>query len=76
MVCNEYSPSARFTHAICALPILQTTSLGIHRADYMVDLAPPSVAGEMPHLSLKQVEVNTIASSYAGLESRMKNFHE
>ena len=61
----------------------QTCNLGIHRSDYMVDCSPVSMdtdPGTDPSVSnqvcLRQIEVNTIASSFFGLTSRLKDFHE
>ena len=65
----------------------QTCSLGIHRTDYMVDRCrvstdtePCEYSGVDPsaseQLCLKQIEVNTVSVSLAGLSSRMKDFHE
>ena len=53
------------------VPSLQTCALGMHRSDYMVDLS-----GGDGNLCLRQIELNTIASSFFGLTSRLKEFHE
>jgi len=47
----------------------QKAALGIHRSDYMIDVSTASP-------SLKQIEINTIASSFGGLSSRLANVHK
>lgn len=49
---------------------VQPLSLGLFRSDYMVHTPPQSVAP-----SLKQVEFNTIASSFGGLSSLVTRLH-
>lgn len=50
---------------------VQSCTLGLCRADYMLDYSPSS--GE---LSLKQIETNTIAVSFFGLnQERVERFH-
>jgi glutathione synthetase len=51
-------------------PANRADRLGIHRSDYM--LHAPS---EGEPYQLKQVELNTIAASFAGLSSRIFNLH-
>jgi len=47
----------------------QTLSLGLYRSDYMANVSSNSNA------SLKQVEFNTISSSFGGLSSRVTSLH-
>ena len=55
--------------------VFQTCALGLHRCDYMVDYKPvPQTSSS--GLSLKQIEMNTIASSFFGLTSQLKGFHK
>ncbi|GCB65671.1 hypothetical protein scyTo_0013487 [Scyliorhinus torazame] len=49
--------------------ITQTITLGINRSDYMFD------RGQDHSTSLKQIEINTIAASYAGLAERVPDVH-
>jgi glutathione synthase len=49
---------------------VQPLSLGLFRSDYMIH-APPGSAGP----SLKQVEFNTISSSFGGLSSLVASMH-
>ncbi|OCK84802.1 glutathione synthetase large chain [Lepidopterella palustris CBS 459.81] len=51
---------------------VQDLSLGLFRSDYMVHI-DPSVSGVSP--ALKQVEFNTIASSFGGLSSQVSVLH-
>jgi hypothetical protein len=44
----------------------QEIQLGLHRSDYMLDMATGS---------LLQVEINTISSSFAGLGSLISKLH-
>ena len=58
--------------------ILQPISLGIFRSDYMLDSVNPqdpngAVQG---NLGIKQVEINTIASSFGGLSPQMRELHK
>jgi len=48
--------------------------LGIHRSDYMLH-RPPSSSSSSGGYELKQVELNTIASSFAGLAERVADLH-
>ncbi|KAB8237647.1 glutathione synthase [Aspergillus alliaceus] len=48
----------------------QTLSLGLYRSDYMVNAPPHSTTP-----SLKQVEFNTISSSFGGLSSLVTSLH-
>ena len=43
--------------------------MGIFRSDYMLD-------GASDNLGIKQVEINTIASSFGGLSSQMGGLHK
>ena len=62
----------------------QTCSLGLHRSDYMVDYSVVSMetqsstgdGGDSGRLCLRQIEINTIASSFFGLTAHMRGFHE
>ncbi|XP_032897692.1 glutathione synthetase-like isoform X1 [Amblyraja radiata] len=49
--------------------IAQPITLGVNRSDYMFDKRPKLTA------TLKQVEINTIAASYAGLAARVPEVH-
>lgn len=51
---------------------MQTLSLGLFRSDYMVHLDP--TASHAPP-TIKQVEFNTIASSFGGLSSQVSALH-
>ncbi|KAI9924459.1 hypothetical protein ASPWEDRAFT_23509 [Aspergillus wentii DTO 134E9] len=48
----------------------QTLSLGLYRSDYM-----PNISSNSKDPSLKQVEFNTIASSFGGLSSLVASLH-
>eukprot|EP00934_Nitzschia_sp_Nitz4_P000509 Nitzschia sp. Nitz4//scaffold22_size323478//117302//118849//NITZ4_000521-RA/size323478-processed-gene-0.395-mRNA-1//1//CDS//3329542977//509//frame0 len=50
-------------------PALQADRLGIHRSDYMLHAKEPGT------YLLKQVELNTIAASFAGLSSKIFDLH-
>lgn len=54
-----------------ALMGFQNLSLGLFRSDYMVHQAS---LGDPP--TIKQVEFNTIASSFGGLSSQTSNLHK
>jgi hypothetical protein len=47
--------------------VVQDIQLGLHRSDYMLDMATGS---------LLQVEVNTISSSFAGLGALTSKLHQ
>ncbi|XP_054158697.1 glutathione synthetase-like [Oppia nitens] len=49
----------------------QTTSLGLFRADYMLDERPDGGGG----YDLKQVEVNNISTSFCGLAPAVRDVH-
>ncbi|KAJ7374658.1 hypothetical protein OS493_004999 [Desmophyllum pertusum] len=49
----------------------QPISLGIFRSDYMLD----GTDEEPENLAIKQVEINTIASSFGGLSPQMRGLH-
>lgn len=51
--------------------MIQDLSLGLFRSDYMLDV--PLDSTEQP--SIKQVEFNTIAASFAGLSSKVTGLH-
>lgn len=51
--------------------LAQPISLGIFRSDYMLD----GTNGLSENLTLKQVEINTIASSFGGLSAQMPGLH-
>lgn len=51
------------------LLLFQTTTLGIQRSDYMIDIKGNTIG-------LKQVELNTIAAGNPGLNNRIKGFHQ
>lgn len=55
----------------------QPISLGIFRSDYMVDSANPRDpnATLQDDLGIKQVEINTIASSFGGLSPQVRGLH-
>jgi glutathione synthase len=52
---------------------VQDLSLGLFRSDYMVHV-DPAVPNAKP--GIKQVEFNTIASSFGGLASKVSQLHE
>ncbi|PSN70907.1 glutathione synthetase large chain [Corynespora cassiicola Philippines] len=52
---------------------VQDLSLGLFRSDYMVHTDP---ASSNPSPGLKQVEFNTIASSFGGLSSKVSTLHK
>ncbi|KAK5166236.1 Glutathione synthetase [Saxophila tyrrhenica] len=49
----------------------QTLNLGLFRSDYMVHVDPSE-----PQPSVKQVEFNTIASSFGGLSTQVSSLHK
>ncbi|KAF2463727.1 glutathione synthetase large chain [Lindgomyces ingoldianus] len=51
---------------------VQDLSLGLFRSDYMVHSEPSTAS---PSIGLKQVEFNTIASSFGGLSSQVSILH-
>lgn len=51
---------------------LQRLNLGLFRSDYMVHLDPSDTK---PEPTVKQVEFNTIASSFGGLSSKVSELH-
>jgi glutathione synthase len=53
-------------------PAKTADRLGIHRSDYMLHSTHP---GQEPY-QLKQVELNTIAASFAGLSCKIANLHQ
>ncbi|XP_068696198.1 glutathione synthetase-like [Montipora foliosa] len=57
----------------------QPISLGIFRSDYMMDCSNPQNSDLLQHLQndvgIKQVEINTIASSFGGLSPQMRKLH-
>jgi len=56
--------------------LLQPISFGILRSDYMLDSKKPQDASGLPDdLSFKQVEINTIASSFGGLSPQVRGLH-
>ncbi|TPX50159.1 glutathione synthase [Synchytrium endobioticum] len=58
-------------HSRC---ISQKITLGLHRSDYMLhNSAPP---GHPESLSIKQVELNTIAASFSSLSNHMSDLHQ
>ncbi|KAI9818441.1 MAG: hypothetical protein M1827_000500 [Pycnora praestabilis] len=52
---------------------VQDLSLGLFRSDYMVNV-DPTISAAKP--SIKQVEFNTIASSFGGLSSQVSELHK
>jgi glutathione synthase len=46
--------------------VLQPTSLGLFRSDYLLNCDSGTV---------KQVEINTIASSFGGISTHLGHFH-
>ena len=56
---------------VCMYVYIQTTALGIHRCDYMIDYN--SVTKQ---IDIKQVEMNTIASSLGPLCERLTDLHK
>ncbi|GAA5998818.1 hypothetical protein JCM5350_006636 [Sporobolomyces pararoseus] len=55
--------------------IKQPISLGIFRSDYLVHSPPPSNGKEQSEPSLKQVEFNTISSSFGALSTKVSQLH-
>lgn len=51
---------------------VQNLSLGLFRSDYMVHTEPEA---ETANTTIKQVEFNTIASSFGGLSSKVSGLH-
>jgi hypothetical protein len=58
-------------HASVSLKFKQHLSLGLFRSDYMVHQGDPDATP-----LIKQVEFNTIASSFGGLSSQTSNLHK
>jgi len=63
--------------------IFQPISLGLNRSDYMFDCGVPPedvVAGkqtlDIKSIKLRQIEFNTMASSFGGLSKHVSNFHK
>lgn len=56
-----------------ALIVEQDLALGLFRSDYMVHVDPNT---DSPTPCLRQVEFNTIASSFGGLSSRVSQLHK
>lgn len=54
--------------------ITQPISLGLFRNDFMMDTEGREIT-DLDNLQLKQIEFNTIASSFAGLMSQLRNVH-
>lgn len=52
---------------------LQNLSLGLFRSDYMINVDPKSPSGKP---EIKQVEFNTIASSFGGLSTQVSALHK
>lgn len=52
--------------------VVQDLTLGLFRSDYMVHLDPSDTSAKP---TIKQVEFNTIASSFGGLSSRVSELH-
>jgi glutathione synthase len=52
-------------------PLLQKLSLGLFRSDYMIHADPLETVPE-----IKQVEFNTISSSFGGLSSAVTKLHQ
>lgn len=53
----------------CLMRIDKTIRLGIHRSDYMLDVSPSGIS------SIKQVELNTISSSFSSLSALVSQLH-
>jgi glutathione synthetase len=56
-------------------PAHSADRLGIHRSDYMLHKEEDDDDSSSSHYQLKQVELNTIAASFAGLSSQISNLH-
>ncbi|XP_015770551.1 PREDICTED: glutathione synthetase-like isoform X2 [Acropora digitifera] len=55
----------------------QPISLGILRSDYMMDCSNPRTSDLLQdEISIKQVEINTIASSFGGLSPQLRKLHK
>jgi Eukaryotic glutathione synthase, ATP binding domain len=63
---TEFPPPMDFV-----LRLSQNLSLGLFRSDYMVH---QSISDDAP--TIKQVEFNTIASSFGGLSSQTSRLHK
>lgn len=59
--------------SLCGLHSLQPLHLGLFRSDYL--LHQPSEGGDAP-LSIKQVEFNTISSSFGALSQQVSSLHK
>ncbi|KAF2796320.1 glutathione synthase [Melanomma pulvis-pyrius CBS 109.77] len=71
---DEFTGKLWQTHlAVKKEGYVQDLSLGLFRSDYMVHIDPSS-SNSSP--GLKQVEFNTIASSFGGLSSRVSTLHK
>lgn len=57
---------------MAAYIVVKSLSLGIFRSDYMVHNGPTEQDSK---LSIKQVEFNTIASSFGGLAAKVSDLH-
>lgn len=63
---------------VLAEGIAQPIYLGIHRSDYMIDelaLAASGADAGASQLALRQIELNTMSSAFAGLSSRVSQMH-
>ncbi|KAI9003379.1 glutathione synthase [Hyaloraphidium curvatum] len=53
--------------------VLHDIHLGLHRSDYMIHA--PGLTSASPEAKLYQVEINTIASSFSSLSSKVSDLH-
>jgi glutathione synthase len=72
-LCSGSTHVASSTLQIAKPTVSKDLSLGIFRSDYMIH-QDPSDPGAKPHI--KQVEFNTIASSFGGLASKVSSLHK
>jgi len=54
---------------------IQADRLGIHRSDYMLNQSSKESDADQQCYEIKQVELNTIASSFAGLATQVASLH-
>ena len=58
--------------------VAQKLQLGIHRSDYMIDVGDKvdASAKDPSSFRLTQIEINTIASAFGGLSTRLQRTHQ
>jgi glutathione synthase len=60
-------------YSFLLLMAVKDLALGLFRSDYMVHVDPTAAK---PEPCIRQVEFNTIASSFGGLSSRVSQLHK